>query len=626
MKYTPFQEKIAYLFQQLKISQEEFIKLFWNGESKTLISRRKTVTSWLDTNKQIKQPKGFYFHDYPIAKWSDRGKPFFTKEAFLYDSIEAFKQHVEKYLIFKTLQPNEVFNHKYIYYFDLDLKKITFFEIAIQNKIVTGYTIQLISHELTVEPYFGSITFTGEQYHISVKNSFEILTFYFTQNRGYSKDSSLYGIRLGLSYSKGLPISAKCILTTKQLLQEEENHLYLDINESAYLMIDELSNNIYTQPKQNHIQSFVNKINTLSKYTQKSQSLLNHQMQKDIYLNIFHKTFRSFNEISKKVLNGGNYFISSRRNATQIFLKNSALDTMSQCTIVYPLFKNDSTLFDEHNSEAKASLALNIHLAQSGLKIYRIIVVDANYTPSFYFKSVIESLIENGIEISIAIKEEIEHLVSSYDFVFNTNHDVAIYRNVKNPLCYFKVTKNKMKIQELLDDCKIIREKSYNFTDFLTQPYQQYKESLEPLLGTWHLYFYGTHPKFWHNIFKINQNREVEKWFENKLISKGMIELCCPNQYYIQITNHESVDLSLMILNKNDIHKPLFTVSIIDNEWAKHSKKMTSIGLFSRVELTDEEVIQTLGENPLETCLKETPELEDRVAKLCRQMELTKFK
>jgi ribosomal protein S16 len=183
-----------------------------------------------------------------------------------------------------------------------------------------------------------------------------------------------------------------------------------------------------------------------------------------------------------------------------------------------------------------------------------------------------------------------------------------------------------MKIQELLDDCKIIREKSYNFTDFLTQPYQQYKESLELLLGTWHLYFYGTHPKFWHNIFKINQNREVEKWFENKLISKGMIELCCPNQYYIQITNHESVDLSLMILNKNDIHKPLFTVSIIDNEWAKHSKKMTSIGLFSRVELTDEEVIQTLGENPLETCLKETPELEDRVAKLCRQMELTKFK
>lgn len=297
-----------------------------------------------------------------------------------------------------------------------------------------------------------------------------------------------------------------------------------------------------------------------------------------------------------------------------------------ECTIVYPLFKNDSTLFDENNHESKESLALNIELAQKGLTIHRIIVIEADYTPTPYFLSAVKSLMENGIVISIVIKEAIEQLVNSYDFVLNNHHNVAIYRNTKNRLCYFKVTQNQAKIQELLTDLKTIQQRSYSFSDYLAQPYYQNREALEPLLGTWHLYFYGSHPQFWHNVFQIHPNREVEKWFENKLISKGTIEFCCPNQYYIRITNHESIDLSLMILNKNDIHKPLFTVSIIDNEWAKHSKKMASIGLFSRAELTDAEVTQTLGENHAETCLKESSELEERVALMCRQIELVRMK
>jgi len=97
MKEKRFSKKIRYLYDKLGKSEREFTNLFFSKKRDTFASRHATVhKSWL--GKGIDQVKGFYFDEYEIATYTIGEEKAFTKDSFMYDSFEEFKERVDRYV------------------------------------------------------------------------------------------------------------------------------------------------------------------------------------------------------------------------------------------------------------------------------------------------------------------------------------------------------------------------------------------------------------------------------------------------------------------------------------------------------------------------------------------------
>jgi hypothetical protein len=277
MKQNLFSKKIEYLFRNLNIGEEEFVKLFWNGTKPSFGARKKTVIGkWYEGD--ISQAKAFYFDTYPISMLHKEGKFFFTKGAFWDESFEVFKKRVDLYISHIT-RPQNLFEYKYIYYYDIHLKVVTFVKIYTEEEIDNDrYKIRLIISELYqdrgIDTYYGELKIINDYYYISVKNSFEILTFYFMLNKGFRNNNAIYGLRLGLSYDKGLPISGKNLLSKKLLSKEEEELFYLNANESDTLISDESTHDIYSSAKENYLKKLHHKIFDISTFMERARVTL----------------------------------------------------------------------------------------------------------------------------------------------------------------------------------------------------------------------------------------------------------------------------------------------------------------------------------------------------------------
>ena len=622
-----FSQKIKYLNEKLNLTEREFTKLFWDGNPKTLSSRNMTVhKSWLGS-KGIYQVKGFYFDEYEISKLTiDNNELAFTKESFMVDSFEEFKSRVDTYVNYKK-QPQVLFEYRYIYYFDVNLNKISYAELKPIKKINGGYKVELIPAKFYkdkgVEIYVGALKIDKDYFHISVENSFETLTFYFMLSKGYSHNNKINGIGLGLSYDRGLPLSTKNLLTKEKLTKEEKLDFYLNANESEYLITDERFDNLYTDVKTNYLNKFYHKLENLTTFMNTSRKeVLHNELAEDIYLNIFYKSFIGLNEISKKVMRDHNYFISRRRMATEVFLKSISINKNSSCRIVYPLFKGDTTLFDKQDERAKKSLNLNIKLAKNGLNIERIFIIDKSYKFSIYLKKSIKLLIESGITVKIALVEDLEGFnISSYDFVYSQKHSVAIYKNTRDRICLFKVTKVKDRVKQLSYDYDKIDEVSFSFEKLLLKQNIKSDKVLEKLIGTWHYYFYGSIIEnknefiLWHNEIKISTNGSVTYAFKNKVILIGNIDTVYnKHQSVINLNSLGSSNLSIITINKKNIYKNIFKVTMIDKQFGT-DYDMATFGIFSRKELDENLVKKALG-NIDEVMLRESMELEKRINEL----------
>ena len=627
MERQLFSDKIKYLFNSLKLNQKEFVKLFWNGDIKTLNTRSKTVDNWL--HNDIKQPKGFYFSDYQISTLLiEDSKRAFSKNSFMYDSFEEFQLQVDAYVAYKE-QPEELFEYKYIYYFDANRKEITYAELNTIKKINNNeYIVELIPSAFYknrgVEIYKGTLKIDKDYYHISVKNNFEILTFYFMLSKGYANHNKVNGIGLGLSYDKGLPLSTKDLLTKEKLSKEEELDFYLNANESEYLVSDNSLDNVYTDIKTNYLNKFHHKLSNLATFTTKSRDILSSVIDDDVYLNIFHKSFISLNEMSKKVDRNHKYFIARRRMATKIFLKSIATRENSGCYIVYPIFKNDSILFDKNDKRSKKLLDLNIYLSKNGLKIERIFVINKQYKMTKYFKDTIIRLQKAGVGVYMVFKEDIENIdIMSYDFVYSKEKDVAIYRNIQDRICYFQVTVLKDKIRNLSYDFEKIKEMSFKFDDFIENKDLINDKVLAQLVGTWNWYFYSSMEEnekveIWNFTLKIESSGEV--YFYNKkykdLNFKGIIDTTySSNQSFIKAFAKKSNNLTLIFIENRDIYKEVFKVSLLDKQRGIH-RNMASFAIFSRVVLLESEIIKVLGEDVKETRFMEQEGFDKRINNL----------
>jgi len=659
---TEFQEKIKYLKEQLNLPPREFTELFMEEiiadeeKKKDYYNNRRRVvmTNWHDHG--IEKPKSFHFEQYPISKLKVGDELSFTRDSFMVESVEDFKKRVNNYIRNEPSQKNKFdFDYKYIYYFDISSKQITFVTIDIIDEIEPSkkYNIKLNPPDIyiNVKYYKGTLEIIKDNYYFYLENNFEKLSFYFVLNRGYATNNILYGLRLGLSYDKSLPISAKNFLTKEILEESELDILYMSANESEYLIADESHSDTYNNIKTTYINKLQTKIENLSIFTKKSKHFFKDTIFKntiykntifddtykdiifnDIYIDIFYQSLLSINEMSKKVTQDKTYFVSSREKATNIFLKGISLQENKKnayCNIVYPIFNRHSSLFDEKSrTEYEHDIKLNISLAKGGLTINRILIVTLDYEISDYFKQIVNEMIDSGINILIAIKEEIQNITASYDFIYNKELKIAGYRNAEERKCYFKISKDPDKLKNLSLSFDKIKEKSYDLKTFLNKQkeHNNIKNIPDNLLGKWNLYMYGSSSShFWHKTIEIDKYGKVTQYVDDNLTSRGNIETYRnTNQYYIYLDNHKGMDLIIIFIDKRDVENSLFTVSIIDNEWGKSHNKMASFGIFSKSILEEKTVIDILGEDKSETLLIENDGFKNRVAKLLREQESSK--
>ncbi|MBU1667677.1 hypothetical protein KKC13_04605 [bacterium] len=628
MKKILFQEKVEYLFFMLKKSENDFLKLFLKDGQK-LSSRKKTVIdNWLK-GEMKDAPKAFHFDEYRISTFKcDNDEMAFTKDSFMNNSLESFKIEVDNYITYKN-KPKELFEYKYIYYFDVNQNQINFFELNTIEKIHNNaYKVKLIPSDFFkdrgVEVYVGILKIDRDYYHISVENYFETLTFYFMRGRGVKNNSKVHGIGLGLSYDEELPLSTKDLLTKEPLTEDEKKDFYLSANESEYLLSDELLENIYSTTKENYINKFHKKLNNLATFTTKSREILKDTIENDVYLNLFHKSFISVNEISKKVIQNQYFFIYRRRTAMKIFLKSIAAREDSFCNMIYPVFKSDSILFDKSDERSKELLNLSANLSGEGLKIQIIFIVSYDFKVTKYFKKAITHLIDSGLSIKIAFIEDVDKLkVSSYDFIYSKEKDVAIYTSMRDRIRIFKVTKAEERIKTLFYDFKKIESVSSEFYNFLSNPHNQNNKVLNSLIGKWHWYFYGSMEdnsivKVWDILVNIQTNGEVECINKNDkvlLLSGTLDSTYNQNQSFIITTANESRNLSIVLLDNREIHKQVFRVTMIDKQHGRQGN-MATFGIFSRSELEKKDIRYALGNNVDETRLLENQKLEIRVNEL----------
>ena len=639
MKENLFSKKIKYLFNILELNQKDFVKLFWNGEAKTLSTRVKTIDNWL--SKDIKQPKGFYFDEYKISKFiMDDGTPVFTKESFMYDDFDSFKYRIDNYIKYKSSSKKD-FEYEFIYYYDNNLQKIIYMKLNIQKKIHDReYEIEIeIPQEYkdkNFESYTGTLELDRNYYYISVKNSFETMTFYFMLNLGYKSNDVIYGLGLGIAYKNGLPLATKNILTKKNLEEHERKEFYLNSNETEQLLSTEVFDDVYTSTKENYLKKFYEKIENIESYNSRAQKILKTSLCDDIYHNIMNKEFLSFSKITHQVQDGNSFFVHNRRRATKVFLESLTCKKSMNCYIVYPLFKN-SSLLNEDDPRAEKSLKLNIDIAQKGLKLYRIFVVNHAFQMTKFVYESLKKMIENNIVVRVVKKEDIKHLVDSYDFVYSDHTDVAIYRKQHERFYLFNITRNRVTIDELKSNYKKIKKKSYKLDEFynLYNPieyktlkeknktlekelealrlenkklkkkvdydtlnfenliFQENKKLQQKLLGSWntHLYSstYESTGKI--HIFKtyFKEHNNVIDFYENrgKLFigdNQSLIVKKTPNEKNFSIILFQNIDVTYQMIK--------FVIISIQNGT---NEEMIQYGFYSKKEYDYEETKKILG-------------------------------
>ena len=291
---TLFQKKINYLFEQLEMKgrEREFVALFSKKKHKYSARKKVVIDKWL-YGKMKKNPYWKY-QEYPISKKKINGFVVFEEYCFKdEESLEVFKERVDSYVLNRNLiySLKEEFEYRYIYYFNIYRKEMFFLELNIIRKKSNGhYIIELTPSNFYknrgVENYIGILIKNENHYYISAKNRFEIVTFYFLTNRGFESNKIVYGLSLELSYKNLLPTAKKRAITKEKLTKEEKERLYLYLNETEYLISDEVFDN-----NQDYIDNFYKKIANLNSFVKKIKSILSEDIKKDNSLKIFYERF-----------------------------------------------------------------------------------------------------------------------------------------------------------------------------------------------------------------------------------------------------------------------------------------------------------------------------------------------
>ena len=169
-----FTKKVRYLFGELKYTDDDFTMLFWDKDSKQILSSRKkaVIGNWI--TKGIKRnPHKFEFENYKIAKERVEGKLAFSKESFLIDSLEEFEERVDSYVKNRKYSKDKFeFDYKYIYYFDIVTKEMNYLKIELIEPFNDKIKIKLTPPDIyeDAQPYYGVLETIPDYYYLGLKN------------------------------------------------------------------------------------------------------------------------------------------------------------------------------------------------------------------------------------------------------------------------------------------------------------------------------------------------------------------------------------------------------------------------------------------------------------------------
>ena len=382
MKKNLFQEKIAYLFDELKFEgrEKEFVAWFSKKGHNYSARKKVVINKWL--LGEMTQNSYSNFNDFPICQEKIDGVLAFPKNCFSdTESLEAFKIRVDSYgsdQIYRTPQKFE-FTYKYIYYYETQLKEIIYANIEIIEEVSPKkkYKIKIIPPKMykdRVNNYEGYLKIDEHgSYQLSTRNDVETINSYFVENRTLnSTHNHLYGLTLRRSYDKKLPIAHKNMMTKKIVNTQEQTGFNLLLNELNLVSLEDEIFNVDTDMEQTVLRKFQKEIANLNTFLGNAKNLLNN----DPYLNIFYDAFFSLYEASNFIKADKRYWVSNKREAYKNFLESTAQKKESTCYIVNPIYDSYIYLFDE---DSPSLVNLNVQSAKKGLKIEYIFVVTREY-------------------------------------------------------------------------------------------------------------------------------------------------------------------------------------------------------------------------------------------------------
>jgi len=544
----------------------------------------------MKSNPHWKQFKGYKIFTLKYAN----ERAVFPQDCFLDStSLEIFMTYVDDYNLNKSYPSTDTneFHYKYLYYFNLELKKILFLELKIISKNSDeNYTISLTPSsyykDKGIGVYQGTLTKTETHYYISVKNNFETVTFYFLLKQSFQHHQNIYGLSLELCYATLLPISKTRVLTKHLLTQQEENQLYLSLNETEYLMTHTSS--------ENFLKKFQTKLNNLNDFMHHSTQ----ESKDDAYRNIFYNSFDSLNEILKHLNADKNYWVSNKRRAYKTFLESMKHKKETSCYIVTPIYNSYLELFDHHSNKLVES---QIQSVKQGLKIEQIFVVSKEYQITNSIQKTVKKLESYGIIVKFVLLNSIQEAsMESYDFLCTNHTDVALYRNVHDHKYRYYVSTSKEKLKKLWANFHKIDKISYPINEFLVEQQRKDDDVLNALVGRWYHYYYGS--RKYKNRYKIWKSELIiQKDGTLQYIDKGVVTLqgeinTTFNQEHpvIYATAIESGSLTLSQLDRVDIYRGIFKAPLLDKKLSS-SLNMASIGFLSKQTLQENDIRNILG-------------------------------
>ena len=619
---TLFQQKIKYIFETLvNGNKRELVFLFSTYKDKYNIRKKTVIDKWLK-GEMKKLPKWKY-NKYHISIKEINGIVVFPENCFLdEESLEFFKNRVNQYIDNQLYikKKSSSFEYKYIYYFNIEKKEIFQLELTVINQISNNqYSVSLkpssFYQKKGIDNYIGTLIEEENYYHISVKNSFERVTFYFAVNNEFI-NNQVYGLSLELSSINGLPIAKTRVLCKAMLTEDEKKELYLFLNETEYLVYNKKFNK-YQNKNIRYFHKFYEKINNLKSFVEHSENLLKDELKNNAYYNIFYDIFDSFYEMSANIKLDKRYWTSNKRRVYKKFLESMANEKDTTCYIVTPLYDSYIYLFDEYSRDL---VEYNIQLSKQGLKIEQIFVVSKEYQLNNFIQKMVKELISNGIIIRFVLLDDIKKLTSlySYDFLCSNKDDnIALYRNSFAYLYFISRSKNKNLKLKL--DYKKIKKFSYSLDDFLLYKKKKDDNTLKELVGIWYHYSYGSYKNdsellmVWNSTLEIFENGEVEyRDKSEKVTLKG--ELNCEfnkEHPFIYLTAIESKSLALIQLDKQDIYRKIFKAPILDKQLSS-TLNMASVGLFSKEKMEESTIRDILGGQD-NSILREDTLMQDRI-------------
>ncbi|NEW61313.1 hypothetical protein GSY74_08455, partial [Sulfurovum sp. bin170] len=303
-------------------------------------------------------------------------------------------------------------------------------------------------------------------------------------------------------------------------------------------------------------------------------------------------------------------FVTNKKRATTTFLK-SMIERKSSCYIVYPLFGFNGNLL-VNREEAINSINLNIEVAQRGVKIYRIFIVDSlDDVDSFVIKTV-KRMEEVGVDIRFAIKKDIETLVTSYDFAFPVEKDVVLHKERSEKNNDFSINPDEGTIMIYVNNYRLIKEKSLKLDKVLELKNQRSHEAyipkenflfsqdnrvLQKLLkddGLWYFYSYPS-----------NNNMEEKVWiiqtqfFENFTLidayrNKGQLFIGT-NQSIVIKEGDNSKNMTAILFDNSKISYDILPFARISKSNGAE-EQIFNFGFFSRKEFSEDEAVEILGD------------------------------